>query len=108
VLLGKAYCGPASALALAMVLVSGASASRAADVDRGRQLAQQWCASCHLLPGATATATQGPPSFRELARGDKTADQLKLFLVHPHGAMPPLTLSRAEIDALVGYIESLR
>jgi len=90
------------------MVVAHVPASRAADLARGEQLARQWCADCHLLPGAQTTATQGPPSFRELARGDKTSDQLKTFLLHPHGAMPPLTLSRAEIDALVGYIESLR
>jgi cytochrome c len=49
----------------------------------------------------------GPPSFRTIA-GARTADQLRTFLSHPHGAMPDLSLTRAEIDDLVGYIESLR
>jgi hypothetical protein len=31
-----------------------------------------------------------------------------LALSHPHGAMPDLSLPRAEIDDLVGYIETLR
>jgi hypothetical protein len=37
-----------------------------------------------------------------------TADQLRAFLTHPHGAMPDLALTRAEIDDLIGYIETLR
>src|SRR5215472_13185293 len=98
-------------LVLAMSVTLGFAAdsppSRAADVARGEQLARQWCASCHLLPGATQSQAQGAPTFRDLS-SRKDAEALKLFLVRPHGAMPPLTLSRAEIDALVGYIESLR
>ena len=37
-----------------------------------------------------------------------SADQLRTFLAKPHGAMPDLALSRAEIDDLIAYIESLR
>lgn len=81
----------------------------AADAMRGRQLAIQWCSGCHVLPGIPGqTVPQGPPSFREIAQGDETAPQLKLFLTRPHRPMPPLTLSRAEIDDLVAYIETLR
>jgi mono/diheme cytochrome c family protein len=94
-------------MSLALGIAAGPLSLHAADVDRGEQLARQWCASCHLLPGATQSQAQGAPIFRDLARA-KTAEALKLFLVQPHGAMPPLSLSRAEIDALVGYIESLR
>jgi mono/diheme cytochrome c family protein len=79
------------------------------DVVHGAQLARQWCMDCHVLPGnPTQTALQGPPGFREIARGGKTPDQLRLFLLKPHGAMPPLTLSRAEINDLIGYIGTLR
>jgi hypothetical protein len=37
-----------------------------------------------------------------------TADQLHAFRSHPHGEMPDLVLTRAEIDDLIGYIETLR
>jgi len=37
-----------------------------------------------------------------------TDDQLGAFLSHPHGAMPDLALTRAEIDDLIGYIKTLR
>jgi cytochrome c len=36
------------------------------------------------------------------------SDQLRAFLSNPHGAMPDLALTRAEIDDLIGYIETLR
>jgi cytochrome c len=43
-----------------------------------------------------------------IARSGMTADQLRAFLSHPHGAMPDLALTRAEIDDLIGYIATLR
>ena len=79
-----------------------------ADAAKGSHLAQQWCASCHVTSGSrTSNVQEGPPSFRTIA-GSRTADQLRAFLSHPHGAMPDLSLTRAEIDDLIGYIETLR
>ena len=81
----------------------------AANVPRGTQLAQQWCANCHVIGGKPpATTQQGPPSFHAIAQGPLNADQLRAFLSHPHGAMPDLALSRSEIDDLIGYISTLR
>ena len=79
-----------------------------ADAKQGAQLARQWCATCHVITGnQAATVPQGPPTFPIVAQ-TMTADQLRAFLSHPHGAMPDLALSRAEINDLIGYIESLR
>ena len=98
-------------LALAILSLGLAVAGHAtwADVQKGAQLARQWCANCHIIDGNTAGAVpQGPPSFPTIARSGMTADQLRAFLSHPHGAMPDLALTRAEIDDLIGYIETLR
>jgi cytochrome c len=98
---------------LTIVLVSlmlGAATAQPtlADAAKGSQLAQQWCASCHVTSGSRpGNLQEGPPSFRTIA-GSRTADQLRAFLSHPHGAMPDLSLTRAEIDDLIGYIETLR
>jgi cytochrome c len=79
-----------------------------ADSAEGSQLAQQWCASCHVTNGSrTGNVQQGPPSFPTIAHA-RTADQLRAFLTHPHGAMPDLSLTRAEINDLVGYIKTFR
>ena len=89
--------------------VAAASPSAAADVAKGAQLAQQWCASCHVIGGTiTGTVQQGPPSFRAVAQGGLTGEQLRAFLSHPHGQMPDLSLTRTEIDVLIAYIETLR
>ena len=97
--------------AAALLLVLSASAAWAAgDPGAGSQLARTWCASCHLVdePAAGPT-TQGPPTFRALARQQtKTSAELRTFLTNPHPPMPSLGLSRVQIDDLVAYIESLR
>lgn len=98
-----------AALVVSTGFAAVAGSAFADDAAHGAQLAQQWCMGCHILPDHPGqTALQGPPSFRELARNGKTLDQLRVFLLQPHGAMPPLTLSRAEIDDLLGYIATLR
>jgi cytochrome c len=101
------YRSPAVVL---FCLVLGAAAAHPvlADAAKGSQLAQQWCASCHVTSsGRAGNVQEGPPSFPTIAR-TRTADQLRAFLSHPHGAMPDLSLTRAEIDDLTGYIETLR
>jgi mono/diheme cytochrome c family protein len=85
------------------------SAPAGADAANGERLARQWCANCHVIDGSgpSARLPQGPPSFR-VAAGHLNPGELRAFLSHPHGAMPDLALSRAEIDDLIAYIEGLR
>ena len=91
------------------MLALGAAHSVRADVQKGAQIARQWCANCHVINGSSAAAVpQGPPTFPTIARSGMTNDQLRAFLTNPHGAMPDLALTRAEIDDLIGYIGTLR
>jgi cytochrome c len=95
-------------LAASMPALVAAHSVRA-DVQKGAQIARQWCANCHVIDGTSAAAVpQGPPTFPTIARSGMTNDQLRAFLSHPHGAMPDLALTRAEIDDLIGYIGTLR
>ena len=97
-------------LALGMAAnMAAAFPSLAADAGKGVQLAQQWCASCHMIEGVSGrTVQEGPPSFRSIARAGLGTDQLRAFLSHPHGSMPDLSLTRAEMDDLLAYIGTLR
>jgi hypothetical protein len=52
-------------------------------------------------------AVQGPPAFQTIARA-RAPDSLRAFLARPHPPMPPIDLSRADIDNLVAYIETQR
>ena len=91
-----------------MLAAVGAYPARA-DAANGAQLARQWCANCHVIGNNSAgPVPQGPPSFQMIAHSAMTADQLRAFLSHPHGAMPDLSLTRAEIDDLIAYINTLR
>jgi mono/diheme cytochrome c family protein len=95
-------------LAAALLLVS-LTPTRAADATNGARLAKIWCASCHIVGRTPPARTQpGPPSFPSLARGGLSPARLRTFLIKPHGDMPDLSLTRAEIEDLVAYIESLR
>jgi mono/diheme cytochrome c family protein len=96
-------------IALSVIAPLVGAHTAAADANKGAQIAGQWCASCHVIgKNSTGTVPQGPPSFPVIARSGITADQLRAFLSHPHGAMPDLALTRAEIDDLIGYIATLR
>jgi cytochrome c len=80
-----------------------------ADAGEGGRIAQRWCADCHLIGShQQGSVPQGPPSFRTVARSGMSDAALRPFLAHPHGAMPDLALTRAEIDDLIEYIRSLR
>jgi hypothetical protein len=53
------------------------------------------------------TVPQGPPAFSAIA-GRLTPDRLRTFLARPHGAMPDLALTRAEINDLIDYIQTIK
>lgn len=98
-------------LVLAAVLgFSGSFSALAADpnIENGRQIAQQWCASCHAVaPGGPARDVA--PAFHNLANDPKyTEDRLRTWLMNPHPPMPPLEISNTQIDALVAYIRAQR
>ncbi len=100
---------PALPAALALLLAWLMPLAARADAANGERLARQWCANCHVIDGgAPATALpQGPPGFRAIA-GHFDPGEMRAFLSRPHGAMPDLALTRAEIADLIAYIGSLR
>jgi mono/diheme cytochrome c family protein len=94
---------------VALSITTSAVPARAADVEKGQQLARQWCANCHAVDSKSdGTVQQGPPTFLAIAHGGMSTDQLTGFLSHPHGAMPDLSLTRVEISDVIAYIETLR
>jgi mono/diheme cytochrome c family protein len=98
-----------AAICVAPVCLSPGAAR--ADAAAGARMALQWCANCHVVnsgdSGPSATVPQGPPTFRTIA-GHLNPEQLRAFLSHPHGAMPDLALTRAEINDLIDYIETVK
>ena len=47
------------------------------------------------------------PTFADIARRKTEKKPLAAFLAEPHGKMPDMSLTRAEIDDIVAYIRSL-
>jgi mono/diheme cytochrome c family protein len=94
----------------ASVLAVAASPGFAQDMLAGREVAQRWCADCHLVaPGQATASSDSVPTFMAIAaRPNVTADALRAFLAEPHGRMPPLVLSSTDIDNMAAYILSLR
>ena len=92
------------ALALALALPATAAAQ---DVERGRQLALQWCAACHTIDrSATTGASNGVPTFPSLAA--RTIEQLEAAMNPQHGRMPDFSLSKSQQDDLAAFIRSQR
>jgi mono/diheme cytochrome c family protein len=87
-----------------------ATTAEAGDAARGRQLAGQWCVSCHLIskdgPGTTIDTA---PSFPTVAADPKRADEKRLtaWLSTSHPTMPNFSLARDDIADLVAYIRTL-
>ncbi len=91
------------ALALAMVWTRPAAAL---DAEAGRLLAGRWCSACHTVE--PSSGADQAPTFEAIARDpSRSSDWVRAWLMLPHPAMPDMTLSRSEIDAIIAYLQSL-
>ncbi len=106
---------PTLALALALTLLPGAAAlaqapERPGDVGRGGQIAQERCASCHVVaPGQAAPANAAPPNLVDLAR-EEDGNNLKILEAleeAQHPAIPGGALQRQDLRDVVAYIRTL-
>jgi mono/diheme cytochrome c family protein len=71
----------------------------------GRILALRRCAACHSLARKASPIPQAPNFAAINAR--RSRNQIKSFLLIPHGQMPRLDLSHREIDNVVAFIKSV-
>ena len=80
-----------------------------ANPEKGSDLAQRWCVSCHVVSKNQTKGLDGVPSFAFIAqRPDLNVDKLAFFLLDPHPVMPNMTLSRDNARDLAAYIASQR
>lgn len=93
---------------LCLLLLPGAAG--AADLDRGRELAERWCGNCHVVDrSASAGRADGLPTLPAIAaKPATTAASLRGVLSAPHGRMPDLSLGAKDQDDLIAYILSLK
>lgn len=102
----------------AAVLVSWCSGGYAADPAHGKEIYEVRCSPCHGTTGggdgpAAAAIVPKPRNFRDPAFWNgRTTQQLRLTVKQgrPGTLMAPFdgVLSAAEIDDVVGYVESFR
>jgi mono/diheme cytochrome c family protein len=105
---GGAICHSLAGALLAAGLLGLNLPAWSADPERGGELAERWCASCHVInTGGEGRAAERAPSFPKLARDKtKSASYFRGFLTVPHYPKPDLKLGGREIEDLVAYIEA--
>lgn len=100
------FGGVTIAAAMASFLVM--PQSWAADAASGQQIAQRWCAACHVVaPGQQQVTGEAPPFSAIAKRPDFNADRVAYFLLAPHPAMPDMGLSRQSAQDIAAYIATL-
>lgn len=103
---------PASTLraTVSLALLLTITPAFADEVERGRELAERMCATCHLNPGqGEKTAASSVPGFTAVAnRPAQTFAGIVAWLRSVPPMMPNHRLSSSEMDALASYILSLR
>ncbi|AZO00763.1 c-type cytochrome [Mesorhizobium sp. M9A.F.Ca.ET.002.03.1.2] len=91
--------------------VATVTTAQAQDIQQGRQLAFEVCASCHaVLPGQAQSPVAEAPSFEAIATTPgMTATALHVWLTaHEHPTMPRIILSHQEVRDVSAYILGLR
>ena len=92
-------------LVAALLLTSSATWAQG-DAVAGRQLAMEWCSSCHDV-ATDGQMKQDPPSFAAIALY-RSPEYIRSNIVAPHGAMPDIAnVLGLNVDDLVAYITSL-
>jgi mono/diheme cytochrome c family protein len=91
---------------LTLAALLAAAPALADQIADGRAIAERWCATCHAT--GDISGSDAAPSFRTLARSRDDAALAGWMSAPPHGAMPDPGLSRAQVDALIVWIGSLR
>ena len=93
---------------LSLLLTTG-NANAQAQLNSGKNIATQLCATCHLVADGQTSALADVPTFRSIAeKYGQEMDYLVGFLADPHPPMPNFNLTRREILDLLAYIKSLR
>ena len=78
--------------------------------ERGRSFALRACGGCHALDGAREGPNAVAPAFASIRLRHTEISlerNLEAIAREGHGEMPPIYMTRSEIDDLVAYIETL-
>lgn len=97
-------------LVLAGVAFAAPVSAQGTGAERGRTLAQEFCARCHAISAAQERPGESDaPSFRRIAANPRwTRAALITMMTVPHANMPPPVLTLDEAAEVAAYIQSLR
>jgi mono/diheme cytochrome c family protein len=100
--------GERLAAAVLLIVANFGAPALAADVEKGKRIAQSRCAPCHMVVSMQRQELSNSPPFDQIAkRNDLDPAVLAFLILSPHPRMN-MTLSREEADDLAAYIISLR
>ncbi len=92
---------------LSLLYLAGAAQNALGGAKEGRDLAQEWCQSCHVTTNESAGADVAP-SWSSIANDpQKTDAYLRAWLSMPQGQMEHISLTRTQINDLIAYFDSL-
>ncbi|MGJ4993296.1 cytochrome c [Bradyrhizobium sp. HKCCYLS3077] len=91
-----------------LLLLLTLTPAAAEDLDHGRQLAERWCAECHVVGAEAPRFRRARPFVAIAAKDGLTRDMLLKFLLLPHATMANSPLSATDAADLAGYVLSLR
>lgn len=93
-----------------MLAATGAHADDAEMIERGRALAAEKCAKCHAVGADDKSPHEKAPPFRDVVEiypSEDLAEALAEGIVSGHPDMPVFVLQPPEIEAFLGYLNSL-
>ena len=95
-------------LSVALILLGGARAAHAQDVENGRRLSERLCSECHAVGPATGKS-KGLPSFASIAAKENiTSDMIVSFLLLPHATMSTPPLRRKDAQEIAAFIIAMK
>jgi cytochrome c len=80
-------------------------------IERGREVAQAHCGSCHALGASGDSPAPEAPPFRNLSQSFRVAtleDALTRGISTGHPVMPEIQLPQRDVHALVVYLQSMQ
>jgi mono/diheme cytochrome c family protein len=95
-------------LSIALVLLGGASAASAQDVENGRRLSERLCAACHAIGPAPAKFNRAPSLAAIAARQDISPEMITSFLLLPHATMPNAPMNRKNAGDIAAFIMEMK
>ncbi len=98
-------------LVLALSVPAVAGDVDPATLKKGEALLQQNCSKCHAVGVDGKSLHEKAPPFRDVMGrypAENLAEALAEGIVSGHPDMPEFTFKTDEIDAIVGYLDSLK